>query len=159
MTSLVVGSIAIDTVETPFGRADEALGGYDIFKEAKIRRFWGSNLDSQWRPLLLKRLYPYLQEFRRQSSSTLRHFFRATSSDLASPFFSHLLRWELTSKLKLLFSNDFRDAAALHGAEGPAGARQAHASDGELRRSLPDAGERGAGCEAGVRGGSASSGS
>ena len=92
--------------------ADEALGGYDIFKEAKIRRFWGSNLDSQWRPLLLKRLYPYLQEFRRQSSSTLRHFFRATSSDLASPFFSHLLRWELTSKLKLLFSDDFRDAAA-----------------------------------------------
>ena len=36
--------------------ADEVLGGYDIFKEVKIRRFWGRNLESQWRPLLLKRL-------------------------------------------------------------------------------------------------------
>ena len=36
--------------------ADEALGGYDIFKEAKIRRFWGRNPESKWRPLLLKRL-------------------------------------------------------------------------------------------------------
>lgn len=31
MTSLVVGSIAIDTVETPFGRAEEALGGTAVY--------------------------------------------------------------------------------------------------------------------------------
>lgn len=92
--------------------ADEALGGYDIFKEAKIRRFWARNLDSKWRPLLLKRLYPYLQDFRRQSSANLRHFFHISRQDLTSPFFSHLLRWELTAKLKLLFSADFRAATA-----------------------------------------------
>ena len=40
--------------------ADEVLGGYDIFKEAKVRRFWAQNPGSPWRPLLLKRLYPYL---------------------------------------------------------------------------------------------------
>lgn len=88
--------------------ADEALGGYDIFKEAKIRRFWGRNLDSKWRPLLLKRLYPYLQDFQRQPAAHLRHFFRVTAEDLESPFFSHLPRWELTAKLKLLLSADFR---------------------------------------------------
>jgi asparagine synthase (glutamine-hydrolysing) len=88
--------------------ADEILGGYDIFKEAKIRRFWARNLESSWRPLLLKRLYPYLQGFRQQPAASLRHFFRVTPEDLASPFFSHLPRWELTSRLKLLFSADYR---------------------------------------------------
>jgi len=87
--------------------ADEALGGYDIFKEAKIRRFWARNLDSKWRPLLLKRLYPYLQDFQRQPAAHLKNFFRISTEDLASPFFSHLPRWELTAKLKLLFSADF----------------------------------------------------
>jgi asparagine synthase (glutamine-hydrolysing) len=88
--------------------ADEALGGYDIFKEAKIRRFWGQDLDSKWRPLLLKRLYPFLPDFQRQPAANLRHFFRVTAEDLSSPFFSHLPRWELTAKLKLLFSADFQ---------------------------------------------------
>jgi len=32
--------------------ADEALGGYDLFKEAKIRQFWARRPDSEWRPLL-----------------------------------------------------------------------------------------------------------
>jgi asparagine synthase (glutamine-hydrolysing) len=84
--------------------ADEVLGGYDIFKEAKIRRFWGRSLESRWRPLLLKRLYPYMQDIQRQPAAYLKHFFRVTAQDLASPFFSHLPRWELTAKLKLLFS-------------------------------------------------------
>ena len=88
--------------------ADEILGGYDIFKEAKIRRFWARSLESKWRPLLLKRMYPYLQEFRRQPTANLMHFFRVTPEDLASSFFSHLPRWELTARLKLLFSADFR---------------------------------------------------
>ena len=38
--------------------ADEVLGGYDIFKEAKVRRFWARDPDSKLRPLLLKRLDP-----------------------------------------------------------------------------------------------------
>jgi asparagine synthase (glutamine-hydrolysing) len=40
--------------------SDEVLGGYDIFKEAKIRHFWARQPESELRPLLLKRLYPYL---------------------------------------------------------------------------------------------------
>ena len=30
--------------------ADEVLGGYDIFKEAKVRQFWARNPGSPWRP-------------------------------------------------------------------------------------------------------------
>ncbi len=107
--------------------ADEILGGYDIFKEAKIRRFWGRSLESTWRPLLLKRMYPYLQEFRRQPTANLKHFFRVTSEDLASPFFSHLPRWGLTTRLKLLLSADFRAAIGDYDALG------------ELETTLPEA--------------------
>ncbi len=35
--------------------ADEMLAGYDIFKEAKIRRFWAKQPDSTLRPRLLNR--------------------------------------------------------------------------------------------------------
>jgi len=89
--------------------ADEILGGYDIFKEAKIRRFWARDLSSRMRPLLLKRLYPYMQGIQRQSAVYLQHFFRVSERELASPFFSHLPRWELTARLKLLFSAHTRD--------------------------------------------------
>jgi asparagine synthase (glutamine-hydrolysing) len=89
--------------------ADEVLGGYDIFKEAKIRRFWGRNLESQWRPLLLRRLYPYMESIQRQPRAYLQHFFRVGGEDLANPFFSHLPRWELTAKLKRFFSAEVRE--------------------------------------------------
>ncbi|HXG46708.1 MAG TPA: asparagine synthase (glutamine-hydrolyzing), partial [Methylomirabilota bacterium] len=32
--------------------ADEFLAGYDIFKEARVRRFWARQPQSRWRPLL-----------------------------------------------------------------------------------------------------------
>jgi asparagine synthase (glutamine-hydrolysing) len=88
--------------------ADEVLGGYDIFKEAKIRRFWSRRPDSRWRPLLLRRLYPYMDNIQRQPAAYLRHFFRVTQQDIESPFFSHLPRWDLTARLKLLLSEDLR---------------------------------------------------
>ncbi len=97
--------------------ADEMLGGYDIFKEAKIRQFWGRNPSSQWRPLLLKRLYPYMDGIQRQSPAYLKKFFHVTEEDLASPFFSHLPRWELTARLKMLLSDatraELRNASAV----------------------------------------------
>ncbi len=89
--------------------ADEILGGYDIFKEAKIRRFMGQHPESTWRPLLLKRLYPYMDGIQRQPAAYLKHFFHVGEDDLHSPFFSHLPRWELTAKLKMLFTPEFRD--------------------------------------------------
>jgi asparagine synthase (glutamine-hydrolysing) len=84
--------------------SDEFLGGYDIFKEAKIRRFWAADVTSRYRPLMLKRLYPYLQNLQAQSNAYRQAFFHVNASEVSSPFFSHLPRWELTSKLKMFFS-------------------------------------------------------
>lgn len=96
--------------------ADEMLGGYDIFKEAKIRRFWGQNLASPWRPLLLKRLYPYMESIQRQPPAYLKSFFHVTAEDLASPYFSHLPRWELTAKLKTFLSDEVRSESGSYSA-------------------------------------------
>lgn len=92
--------------------SDEVFGGYDIFKEAKIRRFWARNLNSSWRPLLLKRLYPYMGSIQQQSPLYLKSFFHVSAEELASPFFSHLPRWELTAKLKMLMSREVVEESA-----------------------------------------------
>ncbi len=42
--------------------ADEVFAGYDLFKEAKVRRFWARQPGSTFRPLLLGRLYGYLEQ-------------------------------------------------------------------------------------------------
>ena len=94
--------------------ADETMGGYDIFKEAKIRRFWARNPQSRMRPQLLKRLYPYMEGIQRQPAAYLKHFFHVGDAELASPFFSHLPRWELTAKLKSFFSDSVREQLRSH---------------------------------------------
>lgn len=91
--------------------ADEMLGGYDIFKEAKIRAFWARYPQSTRRPQLLKRLYPYLRDVQSQPDAYLKAFFKAEPGP-PSCFFSHLPRWQMTSRLKLLFSADTRAALA-----------------------------------------------
>ena len=89
--------------------ADEVLGGYDIFKEAKIRRFWAQHPHSKIRPILLRRLYPYMKNLQSQPDAYLRAFFHVRNNDLASPFFSHLPRWNMTSRLKMFFSKDTKE--------------------------------------------------
>jgi len=84
--------------------SDEFLGGYDIFKEAKIRRFWAASPTSRYRPLLLKRLYPYLRNVHFRSDAYLKAFFHVNGVE--SQFFSHLPRWELTEKLKRFLSEE-----------------------------------------------------
>ena len=90
--------------------SDEMLGGYDLFKEAKIRRFWGAQPNSRCRPLLLKKLYPYMKNLQSQSESYLRAFFHVDAEKLKDPFFSHIPRWDLTAKLKSFFSEDTKAA-------------------------------------------------
>jgi asparagine synthase (glutamine-hydrolysing) len=88
--------------------ADEMLGGYDIFKEAKIRSFWAAQPASTLRPQLLRRLYPYLRGVQSQPAPYLQAFFRVGGGP-SSCFFSHQPRWQLTSRLKLLYSAAVRD--------------------------------------------------
>jgi asparagine synthase (glutamine-hydrolysing) len=98
--------------------ADAVFGGYDIFTEAKVSRFWSTFPASTRRASLVKRLYPYLPNIQRQPAASLRAFFEETSGDLADPCFSHLPRWRMTSGLKLFFSDAMR--ATLDGYDGRA---------------------------------------
>ncbi|RLD07043.1 MAG: asparagine synthase (glutamine-hydrolyzing) [Chloroflexi bacterium] len=77
--------------------ADEILGGYNIFKEAKIRRFWARQPNSECRPLLLERLYPYLSKSA-FGGVYLRKFFEKNLGNTDDVFYSHRLRWENTSR-------------------------------------------------------------
>jgi len=90
------------------------FGGYDIFKEAKIRRFCAAHPQSTTRPLLFRRLYPYQPYLQGQSDAYLRAFFHVRPHELKSEFFSHLPRWELTSKLKMFFSEDIKSQVRSH---------------------------------------------
>ncbi|GFO64852.1 asparagine synthase (glutamine-hydrolyzing) [Geomonas paludis] len=73
--------------------ADEMLGGYHIFKEAKVRDYWGRRPDSARRPRLLERLYPYIFNNPSRGRSFLQEFFAAKPEQLQDPFFSHAVRW------------------------------------------------------------------
>lgn len=88
--------------------ADEILGGYDIFKEAKVREYCARRPASRARRHLLRRLYPYLPALQRQPDDLLARFFHATPADVETPFFSHMPRWNMTSKLQLMFSDRMR---------------------------------------------------
>ena len=78
--------------------ADEILAGYNIFKEMKVRRFWAKDPDSQMRPLLLRRLYPYIPGL--SSGEYLKAFFRKGLEDTDSPFYSHAIRWTNTARTR-----------------------------------------------------------
>jgi len=93
--------------------SDEFLGGYDIFKEAKIRAFWGAQIDSRYRSQLLKRLYPYLPGLQSQPLAYLRAFFHVSRETLADPYFSHIPRWALTVRSQALFAPEVREAVRM----------------------------------------------
>ncbi|MBD3233092.1 MAG: asparagine synthase (glutamine-hydrolyzing) [candidate division Zixibacteria bacterium] len=108
MLSNLVRDNGIIVVLTGEG-ADEFLGGYDLFKEAKIRWFWSKNPDSKWRPLLLERLYPYLAMSPAKTKMFLRAFYRAGIEHPDNPQFSHIQRWLTASKIKNFYTSSFRD--------------------------------------------------
>jgi asparagine synthase (glutamine-hydrolysing) len=90
--------------------ADEIFGGYNIFKEAKIRGFWAKDPGSHLRPMLLGRLYPYIFSGERQSpASIMQSFFAGDLVFTEDPFFSHQIRWRNTGRLKTFFSPELRD--------------------------------------------------
>jgi asparagine synthase (glutamine-hydrolysing) len=85
--------------------SDEMLGGYDIFKEAKIKRFWASQPESVIRPLLLTKLYPYLSQMKDLSPVMLRMFYGYKLEEVDNPFYSHLLRFNNSNHIKKHFSD------------------------------------------------------
>lgn len=88
--------------------ADEIFAGYDIFKEARVRRFCGRQPGSRIRPHLFRKLYPYLPGLRQQSAEYLGSFFGADGAPLDDPLFSHRARFNGTAATKLFYSGDLR---------------------------------------------------
>lgn len=88
--------------------AHALLGGSQVFGEAAIRRFWGRQVDSKYRPALLKRLYPDLPWQASQPLPYWQAYFHIRADELSNPLFSHLARWGQTARLKKYFSADLR---------------------------------------------------
>ena len=86
--------------------ADEVFGGYNIFREDKVRRFWARNPESRWRSVLLSRLYGYIKRDPK-AEAFWRLFFRNGLENTADPYYSHRIRWNNTSQMKRLFAPDF----------------------------------------------------
>ncbi len=89
--------------------ADEVFAGYDLFKEAKIRRFWARSPKSAWRPLLLRRLYAYLANSPTARGSMGERFFAAGLEQTDDPFYAHRPRWNTTGRILRLTTPDFRE--------------------------------------------------
>ncbi len=90
--------------------ADEVFGGYDLFKEAKVRRFWARSPDSAWRPRILERLYPYLKHSPVGARAFGEAFFKEGMEHLAQPYFAHLPRWSTTGRTARFFSASMRES-------------------------------------------------
>ena len=117
--------------------ADEVFGGYDLFKEAKIRRFWARLPESTLRPRILERLYPYLKNSPASGRAFTQAFFSEGMDTADQPYFAHIPRWTTTRRIGQFFSQQLREsigdwdpyaailshAAARHQALDPHGAR------------------------------------
>lgn len=107
--------------------ADEVFAGYDIFREARIRRFCARQPGSQLRPHLFRRIYPYLANLKRQTPDYLAAYFGITTDHLDDPLYSHRPRLRSTAGTKLFFSKALRKELGDYSAAD------------ELAATLPDA--------------------
>ncbi|WP_314957552.1 asparagine synthase (glutamine-hydrolyzing) [Bradyrhizobium cosmicum] len=111
LLSKLVRKCGIKVVLTGEG-ADEMFAGYDLFREGKIRRFWGRQPASTRRAALLKRLYPYISRSPVHMQAVALKFFGHGISATDVPGFAHHPRWRSTSAIKRLFSEDMRVASS-----------------------------------------------
>ena len=88
--------------------ADEFFGGYNIFKETKVRRFWSHYPDSTVRPLLLRRIYPYIANLSDGAYKFTEGFFKQGLEDIHRCDYSHALRWRNTSRAHRFFSDEMK---------------------------------------------------
>jgi asparagine synthase (glutamine-hydrolysing) len=111
LLSSLVRSEGIKVVLTGEG-ADEVFAGYDIFREGKVRRFWGRQPASTMRPRLLDRLYPYLSRSPVAQQALAREFFGRDRARWGAPGFAHQIRWRSAAALQRLFRPEMREQTA-----------------------------------------------
>jgi asparagine synthase (glutamine-hydrolysing) len=107
--------------------ADEAFAGYDLFKEAAVRRFVARQPASRWRPALLARLYPYLAHSPMAGRAMTQAYFGGGSGQGSEPHFAHMMRAATTRRTLAFFRPDWQARMATHSPEG------------ELAQSVPPA--------------------
>ena len=88
--------------------ADELFLGYDLFKEVSVRLFAGRHPESTARAALFDRIYKYLP------GASGGEFWKKFFTDAGSPddpLFSHLPRFQLTSRIKDFYGASMRAGA------------------------------------------------
>lgn len=90
--------------------ADEVFGGYDLFREAKVRRFWARQPDSRMRPRLLERLYGYLENSPVANPAFAQSFFGRGLEHIRRPIFAHVPRWTTSQRALAFLSPDMKAA-------------------------------------------------
>jgi asparagine synthase (glutamine-hydrolysing) len=109
LLSKLVQDAGIKVVLTGEG-ADEMFAGYDLFREARLRRFWARQPESLSRPRLLQRLYPYLARSPVAQEAMARRFFGQDLARWRAPGFGHGPRWRSTAALQRLLSGEMKAA-------------------------------------------------
>jgi asparagine synthase (glutamine-hydrolysing) len=103
LLSARVASEGMKVVVTGEG-ADEFLGGYDIFREARLRRFWARQPMSTQRPRLFERLYPWLARSTNATGGMATSFWGRGLEHHRTPSFSHEPRWNTARSLQRYLS-------------------------------------------------------
>ena len=88
--------------------ADEIFGGYNIFKETLIRKFWARHPESQSRADLITRIYPNIFKNPLLKNSLIQ-FFGQGLDTADDPLFSHMIRWNNTRRIKTFFSDTLKE--------------------------------------------------
>ncbi len=88
--------------------ADEAFAGYDIFKEAAMRRFLARQPKSRCRPRLLERLYPWMPKQGGRSALNAHWLLDDAQEELSQPWASHALRLRSTRRALAFLTPDRR---------------------------------------------------
>ncbi len=94
--------------------ADEVFGGYDLFKEAKVRRFIAAQPDSPRRRRIIERLYPYLAASPTAGRGFSQQFFSQGLDRLEDPAFAHLTRLSTSERAWTFLHPDLQDHMAQH---------------------------------------------
>ncbi len=86
--------------------SDELFGGYDLFKEDKIRRFWARRPNSPWRKRLLERLEANMPRANSRTRAFWYGFYQQHLQPTDGSGYSHYVRWTNGLNLLQLFSQD-----------------------------------------------------
>jgi len=89
--------------------ADEALVGYDIFRETVLRRTMATHPESEKIPEMLQQLYPWRKDITKNLKMSKQFFGSPREGYIDESFFSHVTRWKTTSSAKKFFAERLLD--------------------------------------------------